>query len=111
MIKTPHIASDCIYSTFLNGNNKYIWLGTWGKGVSVIDAGNPFRRIKSPLPGNLHVRDITSFSDTIAICTDNGLYLLPRHGESEPIHIGDMDIAGLVSSGLTSNKAFPLSAE
>lgn len=95
LIKTPHIASDCIYSTYLNGNNKYIWLGTWGKGVSVIDAGNPFRRIKSPLPGNLHVRDITSFSDTIAICTDNGLYLLPRHGESEPIHIGDMDIAGL----------------
>lgn len=94
----PQIVTDKLYSTCYDDANDIIWIGTWGHGVMRLNPNN--LSLHTLLDKQkLRIRSISMIGDTVALCCNNGITLLPKGNESKAINIGDMDMAGITKMG------------
>lgn len=100
---TPRLPMDQVFDIHLSARTGWLWIGTWGGGVVVVDTKNPRLRLDQ-LSAAIHdvdrselakVRRICELGDTIALCTTEGLYMYTQQGKLIS-HIGDVDVSGVI---------------
>ena len=99
----PELPSDQVFDIHLSEKTGWLWIGTWGNGIAIIDTRHASLRpdnIRTAMPKISHetstrVRRICEIGDSMAVCTTNGIYLYDRHGRYLK-HAGDMDVSGIV---------------